>query len=229
MPVFEDWLKDPLSIINNIFASDPVNFDSKVQEYFENKLKSEKNYISIPCLNDVSIHELTPNCLVRYRCMIQDSFDPIYYYAVNQIKHKNSDESQYVTFKYKEILDTDDFEVCNRSLKPEQTNDQKINFLKTEQQNLHQRMTFYCVPIPGETEWIKNTYKSLSYQSSGLVGSSSNTSHRPSKRAIEQTNEKMDQLSGEQSTDESNLNEHDRLANKKNKNSRVKPQSSGSN
>jgi hypothetical protein len=38
--------------------------------------------------------------------MIQDMFDPIYYYAVNQIKLKNSDESQYVTFKYKEILDT---------------------------------------------------------------------------------------------------------------------------
>ncbi len=28
--------------------------------------------------------------------------------------------------------------------------------------NLHQRMTYYTVPIPGETEWVKNMYKSQS-------------------------------------------------------------------
>ena len=38
--------------------------------------------------------------------MIQDSFDPIYYYPVNQIRYKNSSDSQYVTFKYKEVLDS---------------------------------------------------------------------------------------------------------------------------
>lgn len=69
MPVFEDWLNDPLTIVNNIFgkhhflriirnefrnlnnniflASDPVNFDQKVNEYFEDKLKSEKIYYSV--------------------------------------------------------------------------------------------------------------------------------------------------------------------------------------
>lgn len=66
MPVFEDWLKDPLRIINNIYgkyfqkkiksflnfnfaliASDSPNFDLKVNEFFETKLKSEKNYYSV--------------------------------------------------------------------------------------------------------------------------------------------------------------------------------------
>ena len=28
--------------------------------------------------------------------------------------------------------------------------------------NLQQRTTFYCVPIPGESEWVKNMYKSQS-------------------------------------------------------------------
>ena len=52
----------------------------------------------------------------------------------------------------------EEFELCNRpsSLKPEPTNDPKANFLKNEIQNLQQRMTFYCVPIPGESEWVKN-------------------------------------------------------------------------
>lgn len=47
MPTFEDWLNDPISIINNIFSSDKYNFDAKVQEYFEKKLINEKNYYSV--------------------------------------------------------------------------------------------------------------------------------------------------------------------------------------
>ena len=75
MPTFEDWLNDPVSIINNIFGknlmfknniiffqkynllifvaffcvkgSDKFNFDTKVQEYFQNKLSLEKNYYSV--------------------------------------------------------------------------------------------------------------------------------------------------------------------------------------
>lgn len=26
---------------------------------------------------------------------------------------------------------------------------------QSQKTNLHQRMTFYCVPIPGETDWVK--------------------------------------------------------------------------
>ena len=73
MPVFEDWLKSPLSIINNLYginqfffvnfkitsllylfsklASDPSNFEQKLQEYFDNKLKTEKSYLSVFYLN----------------------------------------------------------------------------------------------------------------------------------------------------------------------------------
>lgn len=36
-----------------------------------------------------------------------------------------------------------------------ETTDPKLNYLKNEIQNLQQSMTFYCVPIPGETEWVK--------------------------------------------------------------------------
>ncbi len=30
------------------------------------------------------------------------------------------------------------------------------HFSNKGQNNLQQRMTFYCVPIPGESEWVKN-------------------------------------------------------------------------
>ena len=28
--------------------------------------------------------------------------------------------------------------------------------IKKKEYDLQQRMTFYCVPIPGETDWVKN-------------------------------------------------------------------------
>lgn len=199
MPVFEDWLNDPLSIINNIFASDPLNFDNKVQEYFQNKLKSEKNYYLIPCLNEAQIHELKPNCLVRYRCMIQDSFDPIYFSSFQNLKNKSTDQIMKMTYKYKEHLEIpEDYECCSEDLLDEANLKTKDSLEEAMQShcgkksvpNLEQRMTFYCVPIPGESEWVKNIYKTNSPHSVvNSIGSSSNISHRPSKRAIETASE----------------------------------------
>ena len=40
-------------------------------------------------MNDVPLHQLKTNTLARYRCMIQDMFDPEYYlgtYAVRNLK-----------------------------------------------------------------------------------------------------------------------------------------------
>ena len=105
--------------------------------------------------------------------MVQDAFDPVYYYAINQIKYKSTNELQYANFKYREILDSvwnfskicsifiiiwkninkDDYEICDNT---ELSSDPKFSFLKNEHQNLQQRMSLYCVPIPGESEWVKN-------------------------------------------------------------------------
>ena len=31
--------------------------------------------------------------------------------------------------------------------------------LKEKTNNLHQRLTYYCVPVPGETEWVKGLHR----------------------------------------------------------------------
>jgi len=118
----------------------------------------------IPCLNDVKIHELKPNCLVRYRCMIQDSFDPIYFSSSQKLTNPNTNETVQMTFKYKEHLEVPEgFVECTEL--PEQLslsstdrleNAMQAHLSKRNQINLEQRMTFYCVPIPGETNWVKN-------------------------------------------------------------------------
>lgn len=201
MPVFEDWLNEPLSIVNNIFSSDPVNFDQKVQEYFNDKFQSEKNYYSIPCLNDVKIHELKPNCLVRYRCMIQDSFDPIYFSSAQKLKNPETNETLQMTFKYKEHLEIPEGFVESSEF-PEQADlrstDSLENAMDTHSSkkslvNLQQRMTFYCVPIPGETAWTKNVYKSsVPVSGAKSFGTSSDTTHRPTKRPND-LNESMEE------------------------------------
>lgn len=36
----------------------------------------------VPSLNDVPLHYLKPNSLVKFRCLIQDMFDPEFYMGV---------------------------------------------------------------------------------------------------------------------------------------------------
>lgn len=35
--------------------------------------------VKVPSLNDVPLHYLKPNSLVKFRCLIQDMFDPEFY------------------------------------------------------------------------------------------------------------------------------------------------------
>ena len=43
-----------------------------------------------------------------------------------------------------------------------------IHFTMKNQANLQQRMTFYCVPIPGESEWVKQVNKLKYYNNNNL-------------------------------------------------------------
>lgn len=38
--------------------------------------------MQVPSLNDVPLHYLKPNSLVKFRCLIQDMFDPEFYMGV---------------------------------------------------------------------------------------------------------------------------------------------------
>jgi hypothetical protein len=106
--------------------------------------------------------------------MIQDSFDPIFFTSTQKLRNKKTDQINTFTLKYKEIFEyTDEFEAVIEDF---------------EKQSLEQRVTFYCVPIPGESEWVKKIYRSNNTSGSS-VGASSNTSHRPSKRGIDSEND----------------------------------------
>ncbi|TSK22691.1 Mini-chromosome maintenance complex-binding protein [Bagarius yarrelli] len=123
MPSVEDWINNPLGVIDRIFAqnSSSPDWEKKAVEYFKEKLKVNESHSWVPCLNDVPLHYLKPNSLVKFRCMIQDMFDPEFFMGVY------------------ETMDT-------------VTNGKQVDF-NSGNAVTSERQTFYCVPIPGESQY----------------------------------------------------------------------------
>ncbi|XP_064924701.1 mini-chromosome maintenance complex-binding protein [Columba livia] len=54
-----------------------------------------KCQIIVPSLNDVPVHYLKPNSLVKFRCMVQDMFDPEFYMGVYETVDPNTNTRFY--------------------------------------------------------------------------------------------------------------------------------------
>ncbi|XP_058043468.1 mini-chromosome maintenance complex-binding protein isoform X1 [Ahaetulla prasina] len=149
MPCVADWLNCPLSIVQGIFAQNNLNpeWERKVTEYFKEKLKENNATNWVPSLNDVPLHYLKPNSLVKFRCMVQDMFDPEFYMNVYETVDRVT-KSRVMHFgKYRDVAE------CG----PHQEID-----LNPKQIITADRQTFYCVPVPGESAWVKEAYNSAS-------------------------------------------------------------------
>ncbi|KAM3834292.1 mini-chromosome maintenance complex-binding protein isoform 2-T2 [Vipera latastei] len=149
MPCVADWLNCPLSIVQGIFAQNSLNpeWERKVTEYFKEKLKENNATNWVPSMNDVPLHYLKPNSLVKFRCMVQDMFDPEFYMNIYETVDTVS-KSRVMHFgKYRDVAE------CG----PHQEID-----LNPKQIVTADRQTFYCVPVPGESAWVKEAYNSAS-------------------------------------------------------------------
>ncbi|NXJ63139.1 MCMBP protein, partial [Rostratula benghalensis] len=142
MPCVADWLNNPFSIVQGIFAQNVPNSDweKKVTEYFKEKLKENNATNWVPSLNDVPVHYLKPNSLVKFRCMVQDMFDPEFYMGVYETVDPNTNTRVLHFGKYRDVAE------CG----PQQEID-----LNSTQTVTSERQTFYCVPVPGESAWVK--------------------------------------------------------------------------
>ncbi|XP_077933187.1 mini-chromosome maintenance complex-binding protein isoform X3 [Halichoerus grypus] len=145
MPCGEDWLSHPLGIVQGFFAQNGVNSDweKKVIEYFKEKLKENNAPKWVPSLNEVPLHYLKPNSFVKFRCMIQDMFDPEFYMGVYETVNRNTKARVLHFGKYRDVAE------CG----PQQEVD-----LNSPRTTTLERQTFYCVPVPGESTWVKEAY-----------------------------------------------------------------------
>ncbi|NXC29823.1 MCMBP protein, partial [Campylorhamphus procurvoides] len=157
-------------VAQNVPNSD---WEKKVTEYFKEKLKENNATNWVPSLNDVPVHYLKPNSLVKFRCMVQDMFDPEFYMGVYETVDSNTNARVLHFGKYRDVAE------CG----PQQEID-----LNSSQTVTLERQTFYCVPVPGESAWVKE----ISFFASQARVSPS-TSYTPSrhKRSYEE-DEDMD-------------------------------------
>ncbi|NXN67927.1 MCMBP protein, partial [Himantopus himantopus] len=182
MPCVADWLNNPFSIVQGIFAQNVPNSDweKKVTEYFKEKLKENNATNWVPSLNDVPVHYLKPNSLVKFRCMVQDMFDPEFYMGIYETVDPNTNTRVLHFGKYRDVAE------CG----PQQEID-----LNSSQTVTSERQTFYCVPVPGESAWsvVVLNLQFYAYISASQARVSPSTSYTPSrhKRSYEE-DEDMD-------------------------------------
>jgi len=166
MPVIEDWKTKPHSIINSIYeehSNEPFEeFIKKVEEYFTQRL-DQKSLQSIPSLNTVSLDELKSGALVRYRCMVQDVFDPQFCLGTYKIINEKTQKSRIECGAYRDF--------------PSLKADENVDFESQENITVD-RQGFYCVPVPGEAEWVKEGYKKKEMERRRPSGSQENSNSK---------------------------------------------------
>uniref|UniRef100_A0A4W6CWV6 Mini-chromosome maintenance complex-binding protein n=1 Tax=Lates calcarifer TaxID=8187 RepID=A0A4W6CWV6_LATCA len=176
MPSTHDWINNPLGVVEGMFAASQNNpssgWEAKAVEFFKDRLKEKDAHTSVPSLNDVPLHYLKPNSLVKFRCLIQDMFDPEFYMGV----YETVDPSTKVLRcgKYKDVTE------CGVDFNSRNT-------------VTAERQTFYCVPIPGENPWFA-LILSHSYAGSSQARVVPSTSYVPSrqKRSYEEDDDMDD-------------------------------------
>lgn len=139
--------------------------------FFKEALKEKDAQTMIPSLNDVPLHYLKPNCLVKFRCLIQDMFDPEFYMGVYETADLSTKNKVLKCGKYRDVADSG------------------IDF-NSEKTVTAERQTFYCVPIPGENHWVKDCYAASSQ--ARVVPSTSYTPIRQKRSYEEDEGDAMD-------------------------------------
>lgn len=143
MASFSNAIEQPLNFIRSLLDESPdmlKNLD-KVGEYVRTVIKDNAQQIS--CINENSLEHIPPNSMVRFRGMIQDMLDPEFYLG-----------------KYTAIRKTDNAKVQRYGCFTDTGSEQMAETIDFEAEGnvTLERQTYYCVPIPGESNWIKTLY-----------------------------------------------------------------------
>lgn len=180
MPCIEDWLTNPLNVAEGIFKEAGKPDHERVCEFFSSRLQDSEAMQRVPSLNDIPGHLLKSRSLVRFRCMVQDMFDPEFYLAVYETVNKSDNSSDLRCGMYQDMVSCpENFELR----------------LESARSVTKERQTFYCVPIPGETEWAKKAFAGENLASSVQTHAASVMGNTGMKRGLE---EEMDQESSDQ-------------------------------
>ncbi|KAM3913776.1 mini-chromosome maintenance complex-binding protein [Leptodactylus fuscus] len=178
-PAACDWISAPLSVIEAVFAQSETlpGWEKKVTDYFHENLQDNRSSW-VPSLNDVPLHYLRPGGLVHFRCMVQDMFDPEFYMGVYETVDEGTGVRALHLGKYRDVAE------CMPH--------QEIDFRSGR---TLERQTFYCVPVPGESAWVKEI--SIVSRQARACASTSYTPNRQ-KRSLEEDDDDLTRQHGAQ-------------------------------
>lgn len=158
-----DELVRPLAVIDNLFQKqllestvDKLGEWGEVAHFIkELGLHDEDRFAAIPCINEIdAVETVQPFSLVRYRGIVQDVFDPeIFAQFFEEHASTESEGIRYVTSKYRDCIEPS-----------------PGHYLKDPGPSAFgQRGVFYCVPLPGETQWAKEATAKRSAVAGGFT------------------------------------------------------------
>ncbi|GFN89276.1 mini-chromosome maintenance complex-binding protein [Plakobranchus ocellatus] len=143
MPGIEDWKTRPYTTIQQIFEDHKLDshesFVKSVEDYFSQRL-NEDTLRSLPSVNSIALDQLRSGTLVKYRCMVQDVFDPQYFVSRFSVTSKDGSKTRIECGSFRDV--------------PQIGQTETVNFDSLENVTV-ERQGFYCVPIPGEADWVK--------------------------------------------------------------------------
>eukprot|EP00041_Stephanoeca_diplocostata_P009900 m.156599 g.156599 ORF g.156599 m.156599 type:complete len:482 (-) comp17940_c0_seq2:868-2313(-) len=101
------------------------------------------NPSEVASLNSTASERIPPGSLVKFRCMVQDTFDPELYLDIYESVDKSGCDRTLHSGRYRD----------NGNVQAH-----RIIDFQSPRNKMEQRQTLYCVPIPGETSWAKSMH-----------------------------------------------------------------------
>ncbi|OQR66273.1 mini-chromosome maintenance complex-binding protein-like [Tropilaelaps mercedesae] len=143
----QELIKKPLNEVDIFFKSchhDPEKTVEATLDFFKKQLDCSTNdLLKVPSLNDIPQEQLMLGQLVRFRCMIQDMYDPEYFMPTFY------KDDALVTSLFRDPLD--------ENFGHEFADSRPVD-----------RYTWHCIAVPAENEWVNNGYQRESNTSASI-------------------------------------------------------------
>lgn len=156
---------NPLHTISNMFESRAQfpDWERRVVDHFTKELAMPDASSTIPSLNLVQNHSIMDGQLVRFRCMVQDMFDPEFYLAQYQVRNTKDGSMRTLCGRYRDVVSCGPGEELVTDGAECETRD---------------RLALYCVSPPGEAGWVVDHFRRVGGVEAGPSGTRTNNLKR---------------------------------------------------
>ena len=165
MPVPIMTNTNPLHTIANMFDSraEFPDWEKRISDHFSQEFARPDSVSTIPSLNLVPNHSVMDGQLVRFRCMVQDMFDPEFYLAKYQVRNMKDGAMRTLCGRYRDVVSCGPGEELVTEGPECETGD---------------RLALYCVSPPGEAAWVVDHFRKVEGVEAGPSGTRANNLKR---------------------------------------------------